>query len=154
MPWDVVLIWPSAPSRGRWRGPQQMGRYRPRAGSSALGTGAGGRCGVVAGQRCRRPRPSAPAGRGVQASWSPGSRTRAAALVSCECISGPVVGSAQPRVLTPLRLPGQMLSLPSAPATLGKSARFTRSQFPGSLNMEGTLRLFYLSHTPPPPFCS
>lgn len=93
----------------------------------ALGMGAGGRCGVVARQRCRRPRPSALGGEGrpgEQVAWLPHAPRGCSASLSASAGRRWVrLGS---RILTPLRLPGQVLSLPSAPATLGKSARFTR----------------------------
>lgn len=70
LPRALGLICPSETSRGRWFGPQTMGLYRLRAETSTAGTGTGGRCGAVAGQRRRRPRSLRRAGRDVLANRS------------------------------------------------------------------------------------
>lgn len=102
----LVLIWPSEPSRARWFGPRWMGRYQLRtAGTSTAGTQPVDALERLPGQRCSRPRPSAPAGEGAfGASGSSGCRRGAGSFpvkgipsdalgITVPWPSPPVVGS-------------------------------------------------------------
>lgn len=106
LPWDLVLIWPSELSRGRWAGPQQTGRYRLRAAGWSLPGGQGGRWTLRSG--CRATVPSAPplcAGRGG-ASWRACRRAPALVLAGCRLLFS------EPRSAGRLGRPSALASCP------------------------------------------